>query len=232
MLDSCVRVTEQRHQDFSSFFATVDGLCFWHNVNGLFDSIEISCIPNGWRIFIDSSSRSLNGVLLHYGNRCPAIPLAHSVHLQNYANVKTLLIVLKYDQFNWQVTGDFKMVAFLMSLQGEFTKCSCYLGHWDSRNAIAHYHRRIWSKRSQYFAGKSNIKWDPQIDPSKILMPRLHIQLALIKRFVKAVDKNSDAFKNLQNFFPKISEAKIKAGIFVGPPIERSWWTATNFLKN
>ena len=36
------------------FFATEDGLCFCHNVNGLFDSIRNCCIPNKWRLFIDS----------------------------------------------------------------------------------------------------------------------------------------------------------------------------------
>ena len=37
---------------------------------------------------------------------------------ENYANVKTLRIALKYDKFNWQVIGDFKMAAFLMGFRG------------------------------------------------------------------------------------------------------------------
>ena len=63
LLDSSARVTDQRkrHPDFSSFFATMDGLCFLHNVYGLFDSAGIPCIPNHWRLFIDRSSRSLKG---------------------------------------------------------------------------------------------------------------------------------------------------------------------------
>ena len=40
------------------------------------------------------------------------------MHLEeNYTNVKTLLIALKCDQFNWQVIGDFRMVAFLVGLK-------------------------------------------------------------------------------------------------------------------
>ena len=64
LLDSSARVTKQckRHQEFSIFFATVEGLCFWHNVNGLFDSAGIPCIPSDWRLFIDRLSRSLKGV--------------------------------------------------------------------------------------------------------------------------------------------------------------------------
>ena len=66
-----------------------------------------------------SSSNSLKEVLLHNGNKYPSLPLAHSVHLkENYENVKTVLNVLKYDQYNWEVIGDLKMIAFLMGMQG------------------------------------------------------------------------------------------------------------------
>ena len=66
------------------------------------------------------------------------------MHLEeNYANVKTLLSALKCDQFNWQAIGDLRMVAFLLGLQDGFTKFPCYLCHRDSRDTIAHYHRRI-----------------------------------------------------------------------------------------
>ena len=83
----------------------------------------------------------------------------------------------------------------------------------------------------EFSVGKSNVKWDPLIDPSKILTPPFHIKLGLIKQFIKSLDKNSDASQYLQNFFPEISEAKKKAGVFVGPQIKISL-SATNFLKN
>ena len=121
------------------------------------------------------------------------------------------------------------MVAFLMGLQGGFTKFPCYLCHWDSRNNTAHHQRRIWSKRTELSVGKSNVKWDPLINRSKILMPPL--KLDLIKQFVKSSNKNSNAFQYLQNFFPKVSVAKIKAGVFIGAQIKK-FLGATNFLKN
>ena len=156
------------------------------------------------------------------GNRYSSIRLAHSMHFEeNYTNVKTLLIALKCDQFNWQVIGDFRMVAFLVGLQGGFSKFPCYLCHWDRRDTTVHYHRRMRPKQSEYSVGYSNIKWDPLIYPIKILLPPLHINLVLIKQFVKALYKNLDAFKHLQNFFIKISAAKIEAGIFVGPQIRK-----------
>ncbi|XP_058879412.1 uncharacterized protein LOC131737009 [Acipenser ruthenus] len=215
-----VQVADQRkrHQPFSSFFTRQDGLCFCHNVTSLFEAIGIACNQNEWRLFIDSSSRSLKAVLLHNGNKYPSLPLAHSVHLkEDYNSIKTLLDALKYDEYGWEVIGDFKIVAFLIGLQGGFTKFPCYLCLWDSRDTKAHYHRRDWPQRTEFSVGRNNVKWEPR----KVLMPPLHIKLGLIKQFVRALDKESAAFKYLQDFFPKLSEAKVKAGVFVGPQIKK-----------
>ena len=74
---------------------------------------------------IDSSSKSLKAVLLHNGNKYPSLPYAHSVHLkETYENVKTVLNVLKYDQYNWEVIGDFKTIASLMGMLGGFHEIS------------------------------------------------------------------------------------------------------------
>ena len=54
-----------------------------------------------------------------------------------------------------------------------------------------------------------------------MLIPPLHIKLGLIRQFVTALDKDSAAFKYLQVLFPKLSEAKVKAGIFAGPQIKK-----------
>ena len=105
-----------------------NAIWFCNNVSGLFYSIGIPCIRSEWRLFIDSSSKSLKAVLIHNGNKYPSLPLAHSVHLkETYEKVKTVLNVLKYDQYNREVNGDFKMIAFLMGMQGGFTKYPCYL---------------------------------------------------------------------------------------------------------
>ena len=53
-------------------------------------------------------------MLLHNGNMYPSTPMAHSVHLkEKYANVKHLLGLLSYEEHNWEVFGDFKIIAFL-----------------------------------------------------------------------------------------------------------------------
>ena len=59
------------------------------------------------------------------------------------------------------------------------------------------------------------------MEPKKVLLPPLHIKLGLIKQFVKKLNPESDAFKHIQELFPKLSEAKVKAGIFVGPQVKR-----------
>ena len=63
---------------------------------------------------------------------------------ENYQNVKALLDAINYDALNYaqyerDVIGDLKMVAFLMGLQGGFTKFPCFLCLSDSRNTSLHY---------------------------------------------------------------------------------------------
>ena len=198
MLDDSVQITEQRkrHQSFSSFFTTQNAICFCNNVSELFYSIGIPCIPSEWRLFIDSSLKSLKAVLLHNGNKYPTLPHAHLLHLkETYENVKTVLNVLKYDQYNCEVIGDFEMIAFLMGMQGDFTKYPCYLCLWDNRNTKDHYQKQVWPKREEFVVGVKNVKNIPLINQKKVLLPPLHIKLGLIKQFVKTLDKNGAAFK-------------------------------------
>ena len=86
---------------------------------------------------------------------------------------------------------------------------------------MAHYSRRDSPQKTEFSLGKNNVKWEPLMDPRKVLMPPLHIKLVLIKQFVTALDKESAAFSYLRDFFPRLSEAKVKAGVFVGPEIKK-----------
>ena len=121
-------------------------------------------------------------VLLHNGNNYPSLPMDHSVHLkEDYTSVKMLLSALKYDDYGWEIIGDFKLVSFLVTLHSVFTKFACFLCLWDSRDTTAHYHRKNWPQRTKFSVGNSNVKWEPLIEPQKVLMPPLHIKLGLIK---------------------------------------------------
>ncbi|QQP55830.1 Uncharacterized protein FKW44_000284 [Caligus rogercresseyi] len=42
------------------------------------------------------------------------------------------------------------MLAFVMGLQGDFTKYPCYLCLWDSRDTVSHYLKRDWPQRTEF----------------------------------------------------------------------------------
>ena len=69
--------------------------------------------------------------------------------------------------------------------------------------------------------GSKNIENPALVDTSKILLPPLHIKLGLMKNFVKAMNKTDEAFKYLTRKCPRVSEAKIREGVFVGPQIRK-----------
>lgn len=227
LLDPSVKISSyrNRHMRFSPFYEFCDSLllCFCTDVSKLFNAMEIEYIPSDWRLFIDSSVKSLKAVLLHNGNVYPSIPVAHSVHLnENYENVKNVLTKINYKAHMWDVIGDFKMLAFLLGLQAGYTKFSCFLCLWDSRADMEHYNtHKEWPVRHTMEPGKLNILHNALVPRSKILLPPLHIKLGLVKQFIKALDSNSDAYLHIRSMFPKLSDAKVRAGIFVGPQIRR-----------
>ena len=64
-----------------------------------------------------------------------------------------------------------------------------------------------------------NIENQPLGEPSKILLPSMHLKLGLMKNFVKAMNQEEAAFTYLREKFPRLSEAKLKESIFIGPQI-------------
>ena len=112
-----------------------------------------------------------------------------------------------------------EVVALLLGLQGGYTNCCCFLCEWDSRARESHYVTKVWPQRKSLETRKKNVQHSPLVDSKKTLLPPLHIKLGLMKNFVKALDKTKVGFKYLYEKFPRLSEAKIKEGIFVGPQI-------------
>jgi hypothetical protein len=55
----------------------------------------------------------------------------------------------------------------------------------------------------------------------KVYLSQLHIKIGLIKNFVETMDQNSAGFTYLKNKFPRISNYKIKEGVFVGHQIRK-----------
>ena len=174
--------TRKLHERFSVFHSTQNEFYFCHDITGLFDEMRVKLIVSEWRLFIDSSSRSLKCVLLHIGNELPSIPIAHAVHKkEDYMNVKFVLDLIKYNEYKWLVCEDFKIIGFLKGLQDSYTKHSYYICLWDSRADSVHYRKKDWPLINSAAPGQNNIKYAPLVDSDKVLMPPLHIKLGLVK---------------------------------------------------
>ena len=121
-------------------------LCYCTNIPGLFTSLGLPHNPSDWRLFIDSSKRSLKGVLLHNGNKYPSIPIAHSVHLK-----ELLLEAIKYSEYQWWLCGELKVIGLLTGMQAGFKKYCCFLCLWDSWAVSQHYKLKDWGREALLF---------------------------------------------------------------------------------
>ena len=131
-----------------------------------------------WRLFIDSSKRSLKAVLLHNGNELASVPIAHSVEMtETYDNMKCLLTSIKYHQHEWLICGDLKVISLLLGQSGGYMKYPCFLCLWDSRADNLYYDKKDWPERTEFIPGSCSMKQLPLVDPKNILLPPLHIKL-------------------------------------------------------
>lgn len=222
LLEGDVHISDfrKREKRFANCFAQEGTLVYCTNVDNLFDALGHTHDPSDWRLFIDSSKVSLKAVLLHNGNKYPSVPIAHAVHMkESYENMRCLLEYIQYKDYKWSICGDLKVIALLLGLQQGYTKYCCFLCEWDSRARSRHYVQKEWPLRQALTPGLKNITNEPLVDPKNVFLPPLHIKLGLIKNFVKALDRTGRGFLYLKQKFPRVSEAKIKEGIFVGPQI-------------
>jgi len=109
-------------------------------------------------------------------------------------SLKQLLQYIKYDTYKWNICADLKVIARLLGLQLGYTKFSCFLCDWDSRDKAHHYVKRIWPARKILEPGHKKVKHHLLVQSSSILLPSLHSKLGPMKNFVKAVDSNGTAF--------------------------------------
>ena len=102
------------------FFTVEDDLVYCNNIQDVLSKMDFSEYnQDEWRLFIDSSKRSLKYVLLHNGNKFACVSIEHSVIVkEHYLNVKMVLQKLRYSELNWFICVDFKMVSFLLGQQG------------------------------------------------------------------------------------------------------------------
>ena len=138
---------------------------------------------------------------------------------ETYENVNQLLSDIKYDDHKWKICCDLKMVAIILGFQTGYTKYMRFLCDWDSRPRSLHWEKKDWPTCESYAPGVKNVLHPKLVNEKDIMMPPLHIKLGLMKNFVKKLDRTSHTFLYLGTKFPKLSEAKRKEGVFVGPQI-------------
>ena len=206
------------HEVLVQFFKMERGHIACTDIDGLMPTLNINHNHLDWRLIVDSSKLSLEAVLFHSGNTLPSIPVGHSVHnKESHGNMKILMEAISYDKFKWQICGDLKVIDLLLALQQGFTKYCCFICEWDRSARSLYYSRKDWPAGKSLEPGIMNVENKSLVEPSKILLPS--IQLGLMKNFVKAMNQEEAAFIYLREKFPRLSGAKLKEGIFIGPQI-------------
>ncbi|GBM92641.1 hypothetical protein AVEN_107057-1 [Araneus ventricosus] len=130
-----------------------------------------------------------------------------------------MLSSIEYSKHSWHICADLKVIAVLVGLQAGYTKFCCFLCQWDSSVRKRHYIKKMWPKRQFLIPGVKNVENEPLVVSEKIILPPSHIKLGLMKNYVKTMECGGCGFQYLRLQFPKVSKAKIKEGIFVGPQI-------------
>ena len=122
ILNSGTKITFYDNRDdlLICFFTMEDDFVYCNDIQGLFSEMGLPEYNlDEWRLFIESSKRSLKCVLLHNGNKFAFVPIEHSEIVKKlYLNVKMVLQKLRYSEHNWAICADFKMVNILLGQQG------------------------------------------------------------------------------------------------------------------
>jgi hypothetical protein len=135
-------VQEPRKRVYSIFLSRwgLSALQWYFWINGKVQYWVWCKWVNEWRLFIDSSKRSLKAVLLHNGSKYASVPVGHSVHLkESYENLALVLTKLNYKDRGWMICGDLKLLSVLLGQQSGYTKYPCFLCEWDSTAKSQHW---------------------------------------------------------------------------------------------
>ena len=94
LLDHSANVSYFRKRDkiFVTIFSEDKQFVYCHNIPGLLRQLGVTSYnPTEWRLFLDTSKRSLKCSLLHNGNVYGAVPVGHSVHLREEHDIKMVI---------------------------------------------------------------------------------------------------------------------------------------------
>ena len=195
--DTKVSYYRTREKDLLHFFAEDEDFVYCRDITGLMTAMGLQRYnSNEWRLFIDSSKGSLKCVLLHNGNKLGSLPIAHSTKVkEKYPTIALVMKKIRYDEHEWVICVDLKMIIFLSGQQGGYTKYPCFICSWDSRAKSEHWTRKDWPPRQALVPGSMNVINTPLVPRDRIILPPLHIKLGLMKQYVKALNKDGECFE-------------------------------------
>jgi len=129
-----------------------------------------------------------------------------------------LLLKTNYAEFSWYVCGDFKMLVFCwvsrVAIPNTLVFFACGTTELMESRVLREdplaAKARINTRKVQCHQGVTCKRGKSFITP-------LHIKLGLVKQFVKVLDIKGETFQVIRAMIPKMSDAKLKGGIFVGP---------------
>lgn len=184
------------------------------DIDKLFEKMKQKHIPAEWRLFIDGSSESLKVVLLHITNKHPSVPIAYACDVkEDYDSMKAIIDLIQYNKYKWLICCDLKVVGLLIGLKKGYPTNQCFICLWEGRHDAMNYDGFPCAPRLTYQIGKQSIDHLPLVDPKDVILPPLHLKLGLVRNFTKAIERDSDGFKCLTNFFKReLSLAKIENG--------------------
>lgn len=138
---------------------------------------------------------------------------------------KLILDLVSYEDHNWRICCDLKVVAMLVGLKKSWPSFPCFLCKWHSRfktkeegDIKPQYNKKTWDPRDDRTLDYINKDFSqekmPLIERDKIMLPLLHMKLGIVSNFIKVVVEYPDVLACLKKIFPALSERKLKAGIF------------------
>jgi hypothetical protein len=125
---------KMRQSNIATYFSMDGEVVYCSNdICHLMEKHQLQHAPEQWRLFVDSSEVSLKADLLRNGHKCPSVSLAHAVHMkETNINIQGLLKKMCYEDQQWDICADLKVVVVLTGLKGGCTKFCCFVCEWDS----------------------------------------------------------------------------------------------------
>ena len=116
-------------------------MVYCNNIAGLIESLCMKYDAMEWKLFIDSSTRSLKAILLNIGNILSSIPIRQSVELdESHQTMECLLFDFNYHKHKWLICANLEVVERILGLQEGYTKYPGFICLWESR---AHSQRHV-----------------------------------------------------------------------------------------